>query len=222
VKWEKEFAPSYTLCKVLLNPGESLVFEPGALVYYKGDVEVKTQARGGILKGFLRIVAGESLFLNTIVARTPTEVALAPPVPGDLEYIPLNNESYVLQKGAYLAHHGDVDVSVATMGLKGLIAEGGLVWLKASGTGGVWVCAYGGLKKLQVPSGESVVIDNFHFVAVPEKVDWNVRKFGGWKSTVLGGEGLVVEVRGPATVYVQSRILPPFAEVLSKYLPRKD
>ncbi|RLE73513.1 MAG: TIGR00266 family protein, partial [Thermoprotei archaeon] len=50
---------------------------------------------------------------------------------------------------------------------------------------------------------------------------WRVRKFGGWKSFILGGEGLVFEVWGPARVYIQSRIIPPFANILRKFIPSK-
>ena len=212
--------PAYSILKVFLNPGESVTSEAGAMVLFKGDVEIRTHT-GGILRGLLRAaLAGETLFLNTYVARSQAEIWFAPSAPGDISYIPLDGE-WIIQDTSYLAHHGDIDLSVAWRGLRGLLAEGELVWLKASGRGGVWICAYGGLEEVEVPAGSKVTIDNFHFVAMPADVNWRVRKFGGWKSFLLGGEGLVFEVEGPAKVYLQTRILPPFARLLKKYLPAR-
>ncbi len=101
--------------------------------------------------------------------------------------------------------------------MRGVLAEGELVWLKVKGYGGVWINSYGSLDTLELGPGERAIIDNFHFVAMPANVPWKVRKFGGWKSFLLGGEGIVFEVEGPARIYLQTRILPPFAKVLRKY-----
>ncbi|RLE99435.1 MAG: TIGR00266 family protein, partial [Thermoprotei archaeon] len=154
----------------------------------------------------------------TYRARSKAEVWFAPSLPGDILYIPLNGDSWIVQDSSYLAHHGDIEVGIAWRGFRGLLAEGELFWLRLRGYGGVWVNAYGGLEKLEVPAGEKVTIDNFHFVAMSEDVDYSIRKFGGWKSFLLGGEGVVFDVRGPATIYLQTRIIPPFARLLRKFL----
>lgn len=41
-----------------------------------------------------------------------------------------------------------------------------------------------------------------------------VTKFGGLKSTILGGEGLVTEVLDPATVYFQTKNLRELIDLL--------
>ncbi len=218
MEWKIDFRPSYSVLKVKLSGGESITAEPGALLLYRGDVEVETQT-GGLLRGLLRAIAGgESIFMNTFTAKDDSEIWLVPGMPGDIEYIPLRGDAWIIQDTSYLAHHGDVKVSVAWRGLKGVLAEGELVWLKVEGHGGVWINSYGAMDKVEVKPGEKVTIDNFHFVAMPADVKWTVRKFGGWKSFLLGGEGLVFEVKGPATIYVQSRILPPLAYALRKFL----
>ncbi len=221
MKWCVECKPAYSLLKVRLEPSESVTAEAGAMVLIRGDVEIKTHTGGGFLRGLLRaLAAGETVFLNTYVARSPSELWFAPSVPGDIEFIELNGDEWIIQDTSYLAHYGNVELGVAWRGLRGVLAEGELVWLKVGGYGGVWVNAYGGLQKVEVAPGEQIIIDNFHFVAMPANVAWSIRKFGGWKSTLFGGEGIVVEVRGPATVYLQTRILPPFAKLISKYAKR--
>ena len=211
--------PSYSILKIKLEPGESVISEAGAMVLFKGDIEIGTHTGGGLLKGLMRGILGtEAVFMNTYRARSKAEIWFAPTLPGDIRYIPLHGDSWIVQDMSYLAHHGDVDVSIAWRGLRGVLAEGELFWLRLSGHGGVWVNAYGGLEELKVPAGEVVTIDNFHFVAMPETVDYRIRKFGGWKSFLLGGEGLVFDVRGPAVVYLQTRILLPFARLMKKFI----
>lgn len=221
VEWKIEHKPSYSLLKVYLEPRETITAEAGAMVMMRGDLEIKTHT-GGIMRGFLRAIAGtEALFLNTYIARSRSELWFAPSLPGDIDFIKLQGDEWIVQDSSYLAHYGDVEVGVAWRGLKGVLAEGELVWLKLKGVGGVWINSYGSMDKIELEPGEKAVIDNFHFVAMPSTTKWKVRKFGGWKSFLLGGEGLVFEVTGPATIYVQTRILPPLAVALRKFIKRR-
>ena len=219
MKWRVDFGPAYSLLKVYLEPGEDVTSEAGAMVMYKGNIEVKTHTGGGLLKGILRAVAGtESLFLNTYRAVSPSEIWFAPRVPGDISYIDLASGSWIIQDSGYLAHHGNVDISVAWRGLRGLLAEGQLLWLKVSGRGGVWINSYGALDRIVLNPGERAVVDNFHFVAMPANVRWEARTFGGLKSFIFGGEGIIFEVWGPAIIYVQTRTLPLLADSLRRYI----
>ncbi len=220
MKWSIESRPSYSVLKIWLDPGEEITSEPGAMMLVKGEVRVKTSSQG-ILRGFLRMLAGESFFLNTYQAITPSEIWFVPPLPGDISAIRINGD-WVIQDYSYLAHYGDVGVSVAWRGARGLLAEGELVWLKASGQGIVWVNAYGAIEKVYVPEGERIVVDNFHFVAMPASVDYRIRMLGGVKTTLFGGEGLVVEVKGPATIYLQTRTLPSLIQVMRRFLKIRD
>lgn len=57
-------------------------------------------------------------------------------------------------------------------------------------------------------------MDNFHLVAFSDTCNYKVRKFGGLKSTLLGGEGLVTEITGLGEVYIQTKNLGEFADWL--------
>ena len=50
--------------------------------------------------------------------------------------------------------------------------------------------------------------------------DYKVIKFGSLKSTLLGGEGLVMEINGPAVVCFQTKNKPQLVEFLG--LNKKD
>lgn len=218
LKWFKENGPAYTILRVLLEPGEEVYAEPGALMLMRGDVEVKTSS-GGIGRALARkLLGGESFFINRYRARSTAEIWFVPPTPGDIDAIELHGEEWIIQDTSYLAHSGDIDVSAKFTGLRGLIAEGELFWLKANGHGILWVSSYGAIRRLEVGPGEKIIVDNYHFVAMPAATDYNVKKFGGLKTFLFGGEGFVIEVHGPTILYVQTRILPPLAKLLSKYI----
>ncbi len=213
-------SPSYSLLKVYLDPGEAVTSEPGAMVSMRGNVNIKTHT-GGFGAAIMRaIVGGETIFINTYVAEGPAEVWFAPAMPGDIAYVPLNG-SFIIQDFGYLAHHGDIQLTVAWRGFRGLLAGGGgLIWLKAQGTGGVWVTSFGGIEEVELGPNDSIIVDNFHFVGMSDSIRWSVRKFGGLKSFLLGGEGIVIEARGPGKLYLQTRSLPPFVREISKLIKK--
>ena len=223
MRYEVETSPAYSVLKVLLESGEGIVAEAGAMMAMKGNIEVQTKTAGGILKGLLRKLAvGESIFLNTFTAREGGGVIwLAPSIPGDITYIQLKGNGLLVQDTGYLAHYGAVDYELNWRGIRGLLAEGNIVWLRLYGDGGVWVNSYGGIICKELGVGETIIVDNNHLVAFDDTVTLNIKKFGGWKSFLFGGEGIVVELKGPGKVYMQTRILPLLAEVINRFLPKK-
>ena len=58
-------------------------------------------------------------------------------------------------------------------------------------------------------------------VAFSDGVGYKVRKFAGWKSTLLGGEGLVVELTGPGTAWIQTRSSDALIDWIAPRLPSK-
>jgi len=222
MEWKVEFSPSYSMLKVELNPGERITAEPGAMVLTKGGIKVETKMSGGVMKALTRkFLGGESIFMNNYVAEDKGMVWLAPPFPGDIKYIKLENDEIYVQDMAYLAHHGEVDIGTKFKGFKGLFGAGEVFWLSLKGVGGVWINGFGGIDIIELEPGEKVTIDNFHALAIEKTVKWNIKKFGGWKSFLLGGEGLVIEAKGPGRIFVQSRIIPELVRILMKFLPKK-
>jgi len=220
VQWSIEGRPAYALLRVVLEPGESVVAQPGAFVAMKGDVEVITSTRG-IMSAIARaLFGGESMFLNELRAKSRAEIMLAPSIPGDIASIELRGDSWIVADRCYLAHHGDIAVSVAWRGIRGYLVKRELVWLKLSGHGIAWINSFGSLIKLEIGPGERMVVDNVNVVAMPADCRYTIRKFGSLKTLFFGGEGFVVEIEGPATVYLQSRTLHDFAEAIAAFLRR--
>ena len=224
MRYRIDKAPAYSVLKVWLDPGECIWAEPGAMMLMRGPVEVETRAYGGLIKALKRaLFGGESVMMNKFCAKEgEAELWLVPPTPGDIVSVDVRGEGWIVQDTCYLAHIGEVDIDVAWRGFRGLLAEGELIWLSLRGEGLAWLSSYGGIERVEVKPGERVIVDNFHFVAVNAGAKWRIRKFGGWKTFLFGGEGLVVEVEGPATLYLQTRMLPVFAELIRRFMPSSD
>ncbi|MGB5772550.1 MAG: AIM24 family protein, partial [Crocosphaera sp.] len=45
--------------------GESIYTESGGMAWMQGDIEMKTNTRGGLMAGLGRAMAGESLFMTS-------------------------------------------------------------------------------------------------------------------------------------------------------------
>jgi len=225
LRYEVVGRPAYSTLKVYLNAGEAVTAEAGAMVAMEGDISIETRTAGGLLRGFLRrMTVGESVFVNTFRAGYGGGVVwLAPSTPGDIEYVELRGGGLIVQDYSYLAHHGDVDYELKWAGLRGLIAErgSGLVWMRLKGYGGVWLSSYGAIELKELKPGEVITVDNNHIVAMEDTVKYSLSKFGGWKSFLLGGEGFVLRIEGPGKVYLQTRTLSVFAEILSRFLPSR-
>lgn len=64
---------------------------------------------------------------------------------------------------------------------------------------------YGAIHEFSLAPGGTMTIDTGHIAAFDETVRYSVRKAGNWKSTLLGGEGLVTDFVGPGRVWLQTR-----------------
>ncbi|MCZ7582353.1 MAG: TIGR00266 family protein [Deltaproteobacteria bacterium] len=186
------------------------------MVAMSANVQIETKAKGGLLGGLKRMVTGESFFTNTFTAEgAPGTIKFAPSAPGDVEVLELRGESYLMQSGAYLAHHGDIEIDTKFGGFKSFFAGEGFFLIKVSGNGTVFFNSYGGLKKVHVDG--SYIVDTTHIVAFPESMSYNVEAVGGLKATFLSGEGLVCRYSGTGDLYIQTRSAPAFAGWLNPF-----
>jgi uncharacterized protein (TIGR00266 family) len=214
--------PAFSLAVVALAGNERVKVEPGAMVGYTEGVTVETKAEGGLMGGLKRMVAGESFFQNTYTAPgNGGELVLAPALPGDMIVLDISSE-FMLQSGAYIASEIGVVTDAKWGGSKGFFGSGSLVLLKVSGQGQLLAGCYGAIEERILQSGERYTIDTGHIVGFDGSVGFNVKRVGGWKSTVLSGEGLVVELSGPGRVLMQTRSEEAFLGWLLPKIPSKS
>ena len=215
------YRPSYSLAKISLEGGEAVRVEGGSMVSMTDGVALETGATGGLWKSLSRsLFGGETFFQNTITAPAGGgTVWVAPALPGDLLTIDLVQESMMVQSGSYVASAMGIDLETKWSGAKTFFASEGLIMLRASGAGPMLVSSYGAIHELQLGEGEKITVDTGHLVAFTEGIDFRVRAIGGVKSTFFSGEGLVVDLRGPGRVLMQSRSTDQFLAWLIPQLP---
>jgi uncharacterized protein (TIGR00266 family) len=217
------YQPAYSLCRVTLSPGESMRAESGAMVSMSGGVQIETKATGGIMKSLGRsFLGGESFFQNTFRAESGGEVTLAPELPGDIMTFDLAGQEIVVQSGSYVASHTEIQVETKWGGAKTFFGGEGLFMLKCAGAGLLVISSYGAIHRVSVPAGQSYVVDTGHIVAFPAGMSYQVRKVGGLKSTIFGGEGLVCEFQGPGDLFLQTRSQQAFLSWLIPQLPNRS
>lgn len=216
-----EGQPDYARVTVQLPADAKIKAEASVMVAMDTNIGMKTRFKGGIK----RLVSRESLFINEFTAnQMPGEVVFASGMPGDIRHYHLDGvqkKAIFLQSSSFLASGMGVDVNIKFQGLvKGFFSGAGLFLIKCEGQGDVFFNSYGGIIEIDV-KGE-YIIDNNHIVAFEEGLEYNVQKFGGYKSLFLSKEGLVTRFTGEGKVWIQTRKLPAFAAWIYPFRPKQS
>lgn len=214
--YEIKYSPSYAMLVVNLEAGEKIVGEAGAMTYMSPSIEVKTRMRERSILGTLglSIFGGQSLFVNDYLAsRGPGELGLVAAPVGDIKVMKVEpDKGFIVQKASYLASTENIDLDVQWEGFtKGLFGQG-LFMIKITGSGDLFINTFGAIDRHELGPGEELVVDNFHLVAFSDKCEYDVVRLGGWKETILSGEGFVTRIKGPGEVYIQTKNLREFVQ----------
>ena len=214
--------PSYALARIRMNPSEQIQAETGAMVSMSDSIHMETSTRGGIFGGLRRsVLGGESFFVNTFTAEQAGEVTVAPSLPGDIEALELRGETLLVQSGSFLAATMNIEVDSQWGGARSFFSREGLFLLRCSGQGLLFISSYGAIHRIDLGRGERYTVDNGHMVAFDESVRYEVGKSGGWKTTLLSGEGLVCKLEGPGRFYMQTRSEDAFISWLSPKIQKR-
>jgi uncharacterized protein (TIGR00266 family) len=201
------YRPSYSMAIVDLAPHEEIRVESGSMVSMTEGMKLKTQMEGGILRSLTRsVLGGESFFLNVFQAPAQGgQINLAPTMPGDMMILEMHGESLLVQSGSYVASSLGITIDAKWGGAQTFFASEGLVMLRARGEGLLILSSYGAIHPIDLAPSQRYTIDTGHLVSFSEGMGFRVRTAGGVRSTLLSGEGLVVDLTGPGRVYMQTR-----------------
>lgn len=218
MNYEIRYRPSYAMLVVHLTPGDLITAEAGAMTYMTPDIGVKTRMRErGILSTLgLMILGGQSFFVNDYTAESDAgEIAFVSAPVGDITELQVSpDRGYIIQKAGYIASTSGVDLDVTWEGFtKGLFGQG-LFMIKATGGGTLFINTFGAIDRHTLAAGESLIVDNYHLVAFSDTCTYRVQEFGGFAGTVLSGEGLVTHITGPGEIYIQTKNLREFVDML--------
>ncbi|MCZ7582354.1 MAG: TIGR00266 family protein [Deltaproteobacteria bacterium] len=217
--------PAYAVADVHLANGECVLSEGGAMVSMSDGIGVTTStfSRGGggagaLLKGLKRMLSGESFFLNKFTASKDGHVSLAPTLVGDIEHIKLDGtKNLIVQSSSFLGSSESLEMDTQFGGLKGLFSGEALFWIKFSGSGDLLINSFGGIFHVDVDG--TYICDTGHIAAFEDTLSYKIKKVGGWKATILSGEGLVCEFEGKGRLYMQTHNAPEFGRLVGPKLP---
>jgi uncharacterized protein (TIGR00266 family) len=227
MEYEFKHKPTNTIASVTLDPGEQITSEAGALVSHTETISMSTQT-GEADEGFLEsvkdsVLGGESLFRNTFVAEgAPGVVDLAPTKPGDMDTSELRGEEVYVQSGSYVAASDGVSLDSEVGDLDTLFGGEGVALLKAHGTGTLFLGSYGGIEQREIAANERFTVDSGHVVAWDATMEYNTERVGGYKETLLSGEGLVMRFDGPGTIFLQTRNYEDFLSEIVERIPSSN
>jgi len=222
MKYEVLYGPAYALGVISLDAGEQIQAETGAMVSMSDTIKIETGTKGGLMSGLKRsVLGGESFFINTFTAEQAGQLTVAPALPGDILALEVAGKTLFVQSGSFLCATPGVTLDTKWGGGKTFFSREGLFLLKCTGSGTVFLSSYGAIHLVELAQGQKYVVDTGHMVAFDESVQYEVGRAGGWKSTLLGGEGLVCNLTGPGRFYLQTRSPDSFVQWLVPQLPGK-
>ena len=213
--------------EVMLDEGEAIYTQCGAMSWVTRDVHMATNARGGIFKGLARVFTGESLFQTTYTARADHQtVAFSSPVPGTIIPYDLTGKPDVIcRRGAFLCAEPTVDTAVTFTKRfsAGLLGGEGFVLERLSGEGFAFLEIDGDTVEKTLAPGEVLRVNTGNVVAFETTVDYSVEMVKGVGNLLFGDEGMfLTTLKGPGKVYMQTMSINDFAGRIIAMIPSDD
>lgn len=210
-----------------LNRGESIYSQRGGMTWQTDGINMKTNARGGVMKSLGRMFTGESIFMNTYTANVDgAKVAFATTVPGDIVSVNVGeNNGFTVQKSAFLCAEPGVDMSIAFTKKfsAGLFGGEGFVLQKAKGSGMLFLEVDGDPVERILAPGEVLKVDTGNVVGFESTVSYEIETVKGLGNIFLGGEGLfLTKLVGPGRVIIQSQNFGDFAGKILGMMPKNN
>ena len=197
-----------------LNRGESIYSQRGGMTWQTDGINMKTNARGGVMKSLGRMFTGESIFMNTYT------------VPGDIVSVNVGeNNGFTVQKSAFLCAEPGVDMSIAFTKKfsAGLFGGEGFILQKAKGNGMLFLEVDGDPVERILAPGEVLKVDTGNVVGFESTVSYEIETVKGLGNIFLGGEGLfLTKLVGPGRVIIQSQNFGDFAGKILGMMPKNN
>lgn len=188
------------------------------------NMQMSTNAGGGLGKMFSRAVSGESMFQNKYTAVGGVgEIAFASSVPGHILPVEISaSRTIVAQKSAYLASSPDVDLSIffqKKIGA-GFFGGEGFIMQKLSGSGVAFLEIDGSIVEYDLAQNESILIDTGYLAAMDATCSVDIETVKGIGNALFGGEGFFnTRVSGPGHIWLQTMPISSIAGSIRPYIP---
>ena len=212
--------------EIILDPGETVVAEAGAMNYMTEGVRFETRMGDGSEDGVLgklwgmgkRMLTGESLFMTHFSnqGKRQARVAFAAPYPGTVVPVDLAQigGTLICQKDSFLcaAPGTEIGITFSKRIGAGFFGGEGFILQRLSGNGLAFLHAGGAVIRKELHD-ETLRLDTGCLVGFSEGIDYDIQLAGGLRSMLFGGEGiLLATLKGTGTVWLQSLPFSRLAE----------
>ena len=235
----KIFGEELQMVEIELDPGETVIGEPGGFMMMEDGIDMQTifgdgsiqQQQGGLLGKLLsagkRVLVGENIFMTafTNTGQGKKRVSFAAPYTGKI--VPLDLQqlggTILAQKDAFLCAAKGVSIGIAfqkRLGT-GIFGGEGFVMEKLEGDGLAFMHAGGYIIERELGPQDILKVDTGCVVAYQPSVDFDIEFIRGIKNWMFGGEGLFFAIlRGPGKVWLQSLPISRLASRIIQYSPQ--
>ena len=206
-----------------LQSGESMKTERGSMMWMSSNMNMSTNAGGGLGKMFGRMISGESMFQNVYTAQGgPGRIAFGSSFAGSVMAFDLRGgKTIICQKSAFLASEMAVEISVFFQKKIGAALFGGegFIMQRMSGEGTVFVEIDGTAIQKNLAPGETILIDTGCLAMMDSTCQMDIVQVKGFKNVLFGGEGMFhTKVTGPGKILLQTMTINGFAEKLAPFI----
>lgn len=213
--------------EIMLQPGETIVAEPGELSWISGSVQLKTSTMGAGASGLMgvlkRAFAGGGLFMTEYSSQGgPGMVAFATKLPGQILPVDIKAGSgYLVHRHGFVCSTPGIQITVGfqrSLGA-GIFGGDGFFLQKLSGQAQAFVELSGEVVIYDLAPGQVLLVHPGHVGMFEQTVNFDISVVPGIANVLFGNQGLfLARLSGPGRVWLQSLTLPGLAHALSPYL----
>lgn len=179
---------------------ETVKAEPGALHYMQGHIDLEAKLPSA--KGFLKSLATQESVIKSKFSGTGT-IHFGPPIFGEYKVMQLNDEAWILDKGAFVCAEDSIEVGAfRNKAMAALFSGEGMFQTKVEGTGALVIQADGPIEIVELKD-DRLTVDGSFAVAREASLDFSMKKAAKSLLASAGsGEGIVSVIEGTGTVYL--------------------
>ena len=215
---------SFPAVNMVLDEGETVVTQSGAMAWCDSSIEMSTDTEGGLLRSIGRMFSGASLmFVKHTATKDESNITFSASFPGTIrEFFIDEQHEYIAQKSAFLVAQDtvNVDATINNNFWAGLLGGEGFVLQKFTGNGLLLAEIDGSVVEVDLKEGEQIKIETGHVALFEASVQYDVESVKGFKNIFFGGQGLfLTTLTGPGKVWLQTLTAQDMAQKLIPFMP---
>jgi uncharacterized protein (TIGR00266 family) len=214
-----------------LEPGETVVAEPGELAWMTPNVQMNTTTQTAGASGFFgavaRAFAGGGLFMTEFSSPAGQgAIAFAAKVPGAIVQIDVQpGRTFMIHRHGFMCATAGATLGAGfqrSLGA-GIFGGEGFVLQRLSGPCTAWVALGGENITYDLQPGEALRVHPGHIGMFEDSVSFDITMIRGIRNALFGGDGLfLAQLTGPGKIWLQSLTVPGLAHAIGPYLARGD